>query len=461
MHADAGGSEPGRTGGAATQSACSLAADEAVRLEGVGKAYRIYRRRRDRWLDFFCPWLGPHYDLVWALREVSFAVVRGQTVGILGPNGSGKSTLLQIVAGTLMPTEGWVAVRGRVAALLELGTGFNPEFTGRENVFLVGALHGLSGQEMAERFDAIAGFADIGPYLDLPVKTYSSGMLVRLAFSVAIHVSPDILLIDEALAVGDLRFQHRCMGRIRQLREQGVTLLFVTHDLDAAKRLCDRIHILERGRLVRSGAPDAVANWYLAYMTGGLPQSAAQPQAGPEHAWPTSPPEPTQPPAQTGFEPFRHGDGQGRIAAVRLLDERGQPLRAVPLEDWVQFQFDLEFHASVATPILGFYVRDRLGTDLVGVNTYQERVPLPAVAAGDRLRVTFAVRLRLRPGHYSISPALAYSQHEMRYMDWVDHALVFEVVDRRPGRTVFGLVYPEVRVHWQRLDSVCEQRSAA
>jgi lipopolysaccharide transport system ATP-binding protein len=438
MSQTAGPPRPGASGSVDTGRA-GAAADSAVaiRLQDVGKCYRLYRRPGDRLRQFLLGRRRRYYQPVWALRHVSLEVPRGQTVGVIGPNGSGKSTLLQLVAGTLTPTEGEVGVRGRVSALLELGSGFNPEFTGRDNVYLNAGILGLTRSQIDERFDAIAGFADIGASLDRPLKTYSSGMAVRLAFSVAINVDPEILLVDEALAVGDLRFQHRCMTRIRQLREQGVSILLVTHDLEACKRLCERVHVLEQGRLVRSGPPAPVANWYLGHMTragGGLSDEARiEASAG-------------RPEALPAFPYFRHGDGRGRITAVALLDDRGEPVPHAALDAWHRLRFTISFATAVQRPVLGFYLRDRLGTDVIGVNTESAGRPLPPARPGDRLEVEFRLPLRLRPGAYSVSPGLSYNTHEMRYLDWIDNALVFEVVDPVPGRTVHGLVHPEVEV---------------
>jgi lipopolysaccharide transport system ATP-binding protein len=401
----------------------------AVRLENLGKCYRMYARPRDRLKQaLFGRWRNYGRE-AWALRDVNLDVRAGETVGLIGANGSGKSTLLQIIAGTLTPTEGRALVRGRVSALLELGSGFNPEFTGRDNVFLYASILGLTHAQIEERFDRIAGFADIGDYLHCPLKTYSSGMVVRLAFAVAISVDPDILLVDEALAVGDIRFQQRCLTRIRQLRDEGVSILFVTHDLEAAKRLCDRLHVLEHGRVIRSGAPDAVANWYLGHMTGGNQSiDASESHLG------------------GGKEQFRHGDGNGRITNVQLLTLEARPVRVARMDEVYRLRFEMEFQETIEAPIIGFYLRDRMGTDVIGVNTHQENAPLPTVRPGDNVTVDFILPLRLRPGHYSVNPGLAYNQHEMRYLDWIDNALVFEVIDPVAGRTVFGLTHPEVRV---------------
>ena len=239
----------------------------AIRARNLGKSYQMYQRPGDRLKQF--AWRGRRrfYREFWALRDVSLDVASGATVGIVGRNGSGKSTLLQLVCGTLTPTTGSVELRGRVAALLELGAGFNPEFTGRENVFMYGAVLGLDEKEIRDRYDHILAFADIGAFIDMPVKTYSSGMFVRLAFSVAINVDPDVLIVDEALAVGDARFQQRCMAKLRQLQQRGVSVLFVSHDIEAVKRLCEHVLVLHDGEVVNQGDPLSMANWYLALST--------------------------------------------------------------------------------------------------------------------------------------------------------------------------------------------------
>src|SRR4051812_14418767 len=238
----------------------------AIRVSGISKQYRLYSAPRDRLKQFIVPRIKgavglqptPYYREFWALRDISFEVGKGEAVGIIGRNGSGKSTLLQIVTGTLAPTEGSVEANGRIAALLELGSGFNPEFTGRENVYLNGLLLGLTRSEVESRFDAIAAFADIGDPLDQPVKTYSSGMVLRLAFAVQVQVEPDILIVDEALAVGDALFQKRCFQRIERLVSQGTTLLFVSHEQEAVRTLTQRALLLDRGRVASWGLSSTV-----------------------------------------------------------------------------------------------------------------------------------------------------------------------------------------------------------
>lgn len=408
----------------------------ALEVTGLGKCYRLYAQPRDRLRQLLWGWRRTYYQEHWALRDVSLTVPRGQTVGIIGPNGSGKSTLLQILAGTLTPTTGEARLAGRVAGLLELGSGFHPDFTGRENVHLYATILGLPTDDLDRRFGAIADFSELGPALDRPLRTYSSGMIVRLAFSVAISVEPDILLVDEALAVGDLRFQMRCLSRLRHLRDRGVTIVLVTHDLEMCKRWCDRLFVLEHGRLVRSGPPAEVADWYFGMMVGRTGNSDQSCQAL------------DVPSGAAGWH--RHGDGTGRIVSAVLEDLAGQAVTQARLGERHRLRLELEFAAATPHPVVGFYIKDRCGTELVGMNTHMAGAPLPAARAGDRMRVAFELPVRVRPGGYSISAALAHDWREPRYLDWVDQAVVFEVVDPQPGRVVYGLVHEQITAQVRR-----------
>jgi lipopolysaccharide transport system ATP-binding protein len=408
----------------------------ALEVLGLGKCYRLYAQPRDRIRQWLWGWRRSYFQEHWALRDVSFTVARGQTVGIIGPNGSGKSTLLQVLAGTLTPTTGEARLAGRVAGLLELGSGFHPDFTGRENVHLYATILGLPTDDLEQRYGAIAEFSELGPALDRPLRTYSSGMIVRLAFSVAISVEPEILLVDEALAVGDLRFQMRCLSRLRELRERGVTLVLVTHDLEMCKRWCDQLFVLEQGRLVRSGPPAEVADWYFGRMVGASVETDLHRQL-------------FEPPRGTaGWH--RHGDGTGRIAAAELENLSGQAVTQARLGESYRLRLRLEFAADTPHPVVGFYIKDRCGTEVVGMNTHMAGVPLPAVRTGDRLGVAFELPVRVRPGVYSISAALAHDWREPRYLDWVDQAVVFEVVDPQPGRVVYGLVHEQITAQVSR-----------
>ena len=434
-----------------------MSSEPAIAVSGLEKVYRIYDKPFDRLKQTLFG--GQRYREFRALDKISFSVEKGKALAVLGPNGAGKSTLLQIVAGTLAPSAGTVTAKGRVAALLELGSGFNPEFTGRENVILNGAILGIDKKEMERRFAEIVAFAEMEAFVDQPAKTYSSGMYMRLAFAVAISVSPDVLIVDEALSVGDVRFQARCASRIRQMREHGVTILFVTHDVEAAKRICDDAIVLERGKVVRAGAAAPVANWYLAHMIGDgmqtdptLPVSRGVIDAEAAAAELGTVGEAASPrPENADFDWLRHGDGNAEILRFEVRDAAGKPTQAIELDREATFVFDVRFLADVERWGLGFYIRDRLGTDVIGVNTFQEGLALAPAKKGDIVRLEFTMPLSVRPGAYGVSPAVAYSQEDLRFLDWIHNAVVFRVVDPRPKHMVFGLYHPPVVVSVSQL----------
>jgi lipopolysaccharide transport system ATP-binding protein len=426
-------------------AASAAGAAPILEVRSVDKNYLVYRRPVDRLKQMFAWGRRQYYDVVHALHDVSFVLRRGEALGVLGRNGAGKSTLLQLVAGTVAPSRGEVLVGGRISALLELGSGFNPEFTGRENVFLNGAILGIDAEEMRRRFDEIAAFADIGAFIDRAVKTYSSGMFVRLAFAVATAVEPDLLIVDEALSVGDVVVQQRCATRIRQMRERGTSLLFVSHDLEAVKRICERAIVLEHGRMVREGEAAAVAHWYLARAIGdrleeGRSEAAATSTGAPASAGAARDAN-GQP---VDFPWLRHGDGQGRIVRSEVLGDDGRAATVFRLDETVTFRFDVRYDVDLPGGGLGFYLRDKLGTDVIGVNTFQQFTPVGPIRAGDVVRFEFRLPLRIRPGAYGVSPAAAYNQEELRFLDWIHNAVVIEIVDPTPKHMVFGIYHPEV-----------------
>ena len=405
-------------------------------VRDVHKTYLVYRRPIDRLKQMFAWGRRKYFDEVKALHGVSFTLRHGEALGVLGRNGAGKSTLLQLVAGTVAPTSGEVRTAGRISALLELGSGFNPEFTGRENVFLNGAILGVDDAEMRARFDEIAAFADIGDFIDRPVKTYSSGMFVRLAFAVATAVEPDLLIVDEALSVGDVVFQQRCGTRIRQMREKGTSLLFVSHDLEAVKRICERAIVIENGAMVREGEAAAVAHWYLARAIGDRVDEGKETAA----TAPTG-----EPRAAAGDFPWlRHGDGKGTIVRSEVIGADGKAAKVFRLDETVTFRFDVRYDVELPSTGLGFYLRDRLGTDVIGVNTFQQFAKVGPVRIGDVVRYEFQLPLRIRPGAYGVSPAAAYNQEELRFLDWIHNAVVIEIVDPTPKHMVFGIYHPDV-----------------
>jgi ABC-type polysaccharide/polyol phosphate transport system ATPase subunit len=425
----------------------------AIAAEDVSKSYRIYAHPRHRLLEALWRGRRSYHQDFWALRDVTFQVPEGTTLGVVGLNGSGKSTLLQVVAGVIQPTRGRVAVQGRVASLLELGTGFNPEFTGRENVLMHGAILGFDRRDMEARLDRIEAFAEIGEFVNQPVKTYSSGMFVRLAFAAAIHTDPDVLLVDEALAVGDAIFQHRCIRRIRELQDRGTTLLFVSHDIGLMKSLCTQALFLDTGRVQAIGEPAEIASLYHAHV------ARLEGRQGPRLA-PAAASAPAEPAAGAGgggaFRPdagferragiFRHGTGAARIRTVEVLDEAERPLTGVAFDQAVVLRIHLEFLEEAPTWILGYFVRDRGGIDVLGTNTYEEQTVVPARKAGDTAVVDFRQRWPLIAGSYSVTLGLAYNRYSPTYFDWVDNALVVEVLPPVDGKAIHAKVWLPVDV---------------
>jgi lipopolysaccharide transport system ATP-binding protein len=383
-------------------------------INNLGKAYRRYRHKRDRLVEIIVPRARSRHELVWVLRNVQFEVGAGECVGIIGQNGAGKSTLLKLVTGTTRPTEGSIVARGRIAAILELGMGFHPEFTGRQNVFIAGQLLGLDTAEIAGAMPEIERFAEIGSYFDQPVRVYSSGMQVRLAFSVATAVRPDLLIVDEALSVGDAYFQHKSMARIKAFREQGTTLLFVSHDPGAVKTLCDRAILLDRGVVVRDGRPDDVLDYYNAII------------AKREADYQIREVERTV----DGTREMRSGNRSATIDSVEVLDSAGRSARAFLSNAPVQVVVEFTVQAPLPHITVGFLIRDRLGNDVFGTNTHYLESRTPALAPGGKYRCAFAIeRLALGIGHYSVTVALhAQDSHLVANYDWWDQAVVFQVL---------------------------------
>jgi len=417
----------------------------AVEFRGVSKSYAIYDQPGDRLKELLCLNRIKRHQDFWALHDVSFEVKRGETFCIVGENGSGKSTMLQIVAGILHPTSGDAVVGGRVSALLELGAGFNPEFSGRDNVYLNGSILGLSKRQIDERFADIEAFAEIGQFLDQPVKTYSSGMTVRLAFAVAIHVDPEILLVDEALAVGDIYFRQRCMRKVHELRSRGVTILFVSHAVSDVKAIGDRVLWLDRGRVVDCGEPDRVVSKYLAAMTAK--DSAFRVQQS-ESAEPAHGPTVLAPEVVETIPNIdhRHGDGRAEVIGIAVLDENGAPVHLLEPASHIVVRISVRAKARLAMPMVGFMLRNQLGIDFSGTNTAREGYELPAMQAGDVYTVDFHVELpELYPAAFSFSPAVADGTLAAYAMcDWIDNAISLQMT--RTEREIYGYLRLPCRI---------------
>jgi ABC-type polysaccharide/polyol phosphate transport system ATPase subunit len=395
-----------------------------VHVQNVSKRYRLYGAPSDRLKEMLPGSPARHTDF-WALRNVSLDVAPGETLGIIGPNGCGKSTLLQLVCGILQPTSGRVVTRGRVAALLELGAGFNPEFTGRENVLLNGEIMGLSRAAVAKAMPSIEAFAEIGEFIDRPVKEYSTGMYVRLAFATAIHVEPQILVVDEALAVGDAVFANRCIRKFEELRERKTTVLFVSHDLGLVKRLSDRAIFLLKGRVEAEGSPNDVVNRYVGTV---LARDAASLQPG----------------AVTSS--FRHGSGASEILGVEILNGAGEPAVAVQAGEAITVRVRCRFKRPQSDPMVGILIRTRIGMEVYGTNTRLEEMNLGRFAAGDELEVSFRMDCWLTPQEYTLTVATQNADGSSH--DWLDDAVAFHVAD---ARAAAGVVNLRAKVEWRAL----------
>lgn len=397
----------------------------ALSVENVSKQYRIYERPADRLKETLTRGRWKRHREFWALRDISFELERGTTTGIIGPNGCGKSTLLQIIAGTLDPTHGTVRHEGRVAALLELGAGFNPEFTGVENVLMNAALMGFSRSEAERLLPEIERFAEIGDFFYQSIKTYSSGMYVRLAFAVAVSSMPQILLIDEALAVGDAVFQHRCLRRIREMQESGTTILFVSHDLGAIRALCSRAVLLHAGRMEAFGKPVDVLNRYQKLIMAREDAYESEQQEATATAEAGSVEEEDDN-AQPLRYAYRHGDGSAEILRVELLDAAHRPVAFVESGEAVLLRVRLRFDTEEEAPVCGFLLRNRHGINLYGTNTELQQADFGHVRRGEVFEVSFAFDCWLAPDTYSVAVAV-HSSNGISF-DWLDGVLFFRVM---------------------------------
>lgn len=437
-----------------------MSSEPVIEVRGMGKVYPVYDKPHHRLMQMLMGGNRRWYREFEALRDINFTVQRGETVGIVGRNGSGKSTLLQIICGTLAPSVGEVRVQGRVAALLELGAGFNPEFTGRENVYLNGSVLGLARSEIDKRFDEIAAFADIGEFIDQPVKNYSSGMAMRLAFSVMAHVDADILIIDEALAVGDAFFTQKCMRYLREFKTRG-TLLFVSHDSSAVTGLCERAVWLDHGRQQACGTAKEVVNAYLeAFM--------AERQGGALRREPIGENRRVRAlrrkdcrqelmdrsllrndiqvsPFHPDAESF--GELKARVVDVVILDEEGRQLAWVTGGESVVLELTAEADEPLDNVIVGFYVKDRLGQLLFGDNTYLSYLDTGfPVAAGESFRARFHFDMpRLQAGEYFITAGVAEgSQSDHVIHSWVHEALMFKSHGTQAPAGIIGVPMHEI-----------------
>lgn len=465
-----------------------MSSDIAIQVHNVSKCYQIYGQPRDRLKQFVIPRVqrafgqrpSQFYRDFWALKDVSFDVRKGETVGVIGRNGSGKSTLLQIITGTLSPTSGRVTTSGRIAALLELGSGFNPDFTGRENVYLNGALLGFSTAQIDDRFDAIAAFADIGEHLDQPVKTYSSGMLVRLAFAVQVQVEPDILIVDEALAVGDALFQKRCFQRIEKLVSDGTTLLFVSHDQESVRTLTHRALLLHKGRPYHWGLSSEVVLSYrkllhdeeAAYFTSVTTHMAEQAR----HTTLRGDPSPSLPAAPSA-DPFTimheetnrsdrlsFGDGAVRIVRVETLDNVGHACSLFHPGERLRIRISCQTFASVDKLNVAVRLRNKEGVKIYSWGTLNQDMSVRAkdcearifwtkrFEAGCRFAVLLECDCALGDNLYEVQASVSREETmnylSQRMLHWLDEAAFFKVCIKREEHFFGGVADLRMSASW-------------
>lgn len=449
----------------------------AISVVNLGKCYQIYDSPRDRLKQFVTPRLRrlagqspkKYYREFWALNDVSFEVKKGETIGIIGRNGSGKSTLLQMICGTLTPTAGSIQTHGRVAALLELGSGFNPEFSGRDNIYMNASVLGLSVYDIDDRFNDIVAFADIGDFINQPVKTYSSGMMVRLAFAVIANVDADILVIDEALAVGDAFFTQKCMHFLRRFMETG-TVLFVSHDTSSIKNLCSHAIWLEKGHIIKEGAPKEVCELYH--------EAFYEAQQG---ASTTTRLVTVQPFSSSvtlkdqrleyinnsnlrndlqifNFDPnaASFGKGNAKIIYVRLKDGTGSEMSWVVGGERVTLCIKVAFFENLTSPIVGFFIKDRLGQTLFGDNTFLSYSEQPVYCQkGSELQVDFTFDMPLLPvGDYSISAAVANGTQELHEQQhWIHDAVFFRSEFSSVSTGLVGIPMQSIQMHVTRTEA--------
>jgi lipopolysaccharide transport system ATP-binding protein len=430
-----------------------------ISLQNVSKSFKRYARPVDRLKEMLLP--GRIYvDEFHALRDINLEVLQGETLGIIGQNGAGKSTLLQIITGTLAPTHGAVQVRGRISALLELGSGFNPEFTGQQNVFFNGRILGLSRAQIEQKFDAIAAFADIGDFIDQPVRTYSSGMFVRLAFAVVVNSEPDILIVDEALAVGDIYFQQKCFERLRELRDAGTTLLFVSHDTATVYRLCEKAVLIESGKMILHDKARQVIDLYEARLLKKNDTHSEALEITTETADPSAlisdlPETESTLQKSISIEDVAIKLPEINVEFVHLLDENDQQISSIASDRTVQLAIGVMFKQAFDDPHIGFKVRNRTGEVIFETHTFCMGYHIGPVEKGTLLETRFQFRVPLMEGEYTITVGVGDSgvgeHHLTRTLAYIHNTAVLKVLRNKDAGIWSGVVNlaPSVNVHRQ------------
>jgi lipopolysaccharide transport system ATP-binding protein len=387
--------------------------DPVLTVNGLGKVFRRYKRELHRVLNWFS-FQFPPAEEHWVLRDISFEVRAGEALGIVGRNGAGKSTLLKMITGTTRPSEGGVHFKGRIAAILELGMGFNYDYTGRQNVYHASGLMGLQRSDMDAIMPELEAFAELGAYFDQPIRVYSSGMQVRLAFAVATAFRPDILIIDEALSVGDAYFQHKSFDKIKQFREQGTTLILVSHDRLALLSLCDRALLLDQGRLALDGDPESVLDYYNALLgrkEGDVIETSLQ---------------------EDGRIQTISGSREATIETATLVNAQGEPVDTIEVGSDVEIRVVAKAHKAIPRLVLGYAIKDRLGQTMYGTNTHYSQQALDTLQAGETVEYGIRFPVALGPGTYSVALALSGAENHLgQNYEWRDLAIMFSVVNLR------------------------------
>ncbi len=408
-----------------------------VSLEGVSKKYRIFPSRQDRLKRILTLGKGKIGRDFWALENINLEVEPGTALGILGRNGAGKSTLLKLISGVVQPTSGTVRVNGRLVALLQLGAGFNDEFTGRENMMLNGLILGIERKEMLKRLDEIEAFADIGEFVDQPLKTYSSGMRARLGFAVAVNVEPDILLVDEALATGDAVFKDKGTKKMHQLRDSGVTVLFVSHSKAQVNEFCTEAILLHKGRLMSRGDTDQVMDEYKNLLANEMQGSGDGLEAA-EFKDNLA--------VDNKGVRLRPGTGEARIQHVELLDDHGRPVEMVTLESNLTVRAHVQYAEDVDDSIVDIAIRNRSGIDIFSTSTSLKETPIGSRRAGEQVIVDFTFQVPLQQGNYSVHASIRHPKRKGKPLDWIDVAAVFKVLHPSTKGGFKGMVNLPTRV---------------
>ena len=398
-----------------------------INVENISKCYKIYPSRNARLKEWLLPFRKCHEEK-WVLKNISFAVEQGEAIGIIGMNGAGKSTLLKIITGTVMPTSGSVQFNGSVSALLELGLGFHPDFTGRQNVYMSGQLLGYREDEIQACMSEIEEFAEIGDAIDSPVRTYSSGMQVRLAFSVATMKRPDILIVDEALSVGDSYFQHKSFNRIKEFQKAGTTLLLVSHDKAAIQAVCDRAILLNQGQIIKSGAPEAIMDYYNAMIADNGEEEIQQVEA------------------ENGKVKTVSGNKRLTIQSVEMFSN-DKPAEVVSVGDICQVVVHGRANTDLDNVTCGIMLKDRLGQDLYGTNTYLHKKNIGTLKAGQMIECSFEFPANMGEGNYSVTIAFHRgNSHVSENYEWMDLAAIFQVVNTK-SLPFAGMVYLPTKIN--------------